>query len=387
MSSNKQNANLRAAVVTCNFWPENIAMAIRMRYLVDALIRHGFATTVYTSARVKTDMNIQRVVNRLPPPSNMDVLFVRLLKEVSYGVETFLRLLFSNHDVYIVTSPPFVASAIASVALWLKNKAFVFDVRDEYPEVFFSEEILSPRGLPGMALLSLEKFLYNKAFMVTTVTSNIVEKIRKKSLAPDKVVLFRNGYARNIVPSSSLDKSVFKVVFHGNLGKFQNPELICEVAERCLRVGKKVQFEIYGWGNNIDTIKNREIANLRYFGEVKHDQIASYISHVQLGISFQKNGEISKNSFPSKVLEFIGAGIPVLITPKSEAGDFVEKNGLGYQFDADDADGVYEGLLKIYEDESLWRSMRNNAMNVREKLSRDYLSSEFVSRLKEKLSE
>lgn len=387
MRSNKSNSTLRAAVVTCNFWPENIAMAMRMRYLTYALIKHGYKTTVYTSTKFKGDIDIQRVVNRVPPPSNMDGLFMRLFKEILYGTETFLRLLFSNYNVYVVTSPPFIAAAISCLALWIRRKPFVFDVRDEYPEVYFSEKVLSSRSLPGGALLMLEKFLYNKAFIVTTVTSNIVEKIQKKTTLPDKVLLFRNGYTRNIKPVLNQDRLGFKVVFHGNLGKFQNPELICDVAERCLQANKNIQFEIYGWGNNVDSIKNREIANLRFFGEVKHDQIASFIPHIQLGISFQKNGEISKNSFPSKVLEFIGAGIPVLITPISEAGDFVEKHGLGFQFDADNADAVYEGLLRIYEDESLWCSMRNSALNVRERLSRDYLSSEFVSRLKEKLSE
>src|SRR5690606_3584242 len=110
-----------------------IAMAIRMRHLAEALVAQGFETTVYTSTKLRSDdINIKRVVNRISPPSNMDNLIIRLFKEILYGIETFLRLLFSNKDVYIVTSPPFIASIISCIALMLRGKPFVFDVRDEY---------------------------------------------------------------------------------------------------------------------------------------------------------------------------------------------------------------------------------------------------------------
>src|SRR5690554_1146369 len=104
MTPKRKSPTLRAAVVACHFWPENIAMAIRSRYLVEALVNHGFDTSVYTSTPAGSeDMPIRRIVNSLPPPSNMDGHVIRLLKEILFGIETFFRLLFSRHDVYIVT--------------------------------------------------------------------------------------------------------------------------------------------------------------------------------------------------------------------------------------------------------------------------------------------
>ena len=44
--------------------------------------------------------------------------------------------------------------------------------------------------------------------------------------------------------------------------------------------------------------------------------------------------------FPVKIFEYIGAGLPVISTPKTDAGHFLEENELGYQFENEEVDAI-----------------------------------------------
>ena len=373
-------------IVTVNFVPDNQAVSIRMTYLAEALIREGYPTTILTSKRSKEVKYFNVKVNLVSPGTNRDGVMLRLIKEMMFAVETFIRILFGKNQFYIITSPPFILALLASMACVLKRSKFILDVRDEYPEVFFSEKLISRDGIIGKVLISLEEWMYKNAFLITTVTNRIVIKIRNKVKEKRKIWLLRNGYAEGIEPVTVARSPLFNIMFHGNMGKFQNPKIILDLAQRCCANNKNIRFTIFGWGNNLESLQNQKIPNLDFKGEISHQEIKNIIPTMQLGFSFQKDGEIPKNSFPSKVYEFIGAGVPTLITPISEAGDFVEQNEVGFQFNSDDIESIYLKLVSLSENPSELEKLRKNAIAVREKLSRKYLSEDFVKKLSEELS-
>lgn len=371
--------------IVCDFYlPDNKAVAHRIHYVAKALKTSGFEMTLYTSKKSKNCEEFDCITNFFSPGSNKDKLGMRLIKELLFAVESFCRLLASRQDLYIVSSPPFTLAFFSMVALWIRGKKVVLDIRDEYPEVYFSEGLVRERGLFANILKRVEHWMYRRAWLITAVTESIRTKLLKKSSRSEQeILLLRNGYAENIEPLDvgDLSQGNFKVIFHGNFGKFQEPHLLGRIAEKCLNNSLPVQFEVYGWGANSEYLKTLNLPNLRFHGEIAHGQMAKLVGAHHLGVSFQKEGEIAKNSFPSKVYEFIGAGIPCLITPKSEAGTFVEEMNVGYQFNPDSVEEIYEKLSSIVNDDLLWQQMRANAMGIRAKYSRKYLSETFSTHL------
>ncbi|HYC84158.1 MAG TPA: glycosyltransferase, partial [Chryseosolibacter sp.] len=244
------------AIVADFFPPDNKAVAIRMVHLANALREHDFDVTVYTSKKSKQTRGYNIRTNVLTPASNKDPVYWRLLKELLFSFETFVRLLFSNHDYYIVTSPPFTMAVFATLALVLRRKKYVIDIRDEYPEVYFEEGLMAPNGLLAVFLRKCEQMMYKNSMLITTVTGRIKEKIESKTKGIVDVWLVRNGYADGFLPVNLKVDKPFRIVFHGNLGKFQHPTLIADVARMCLDERLDVQFDIYGWGANAHQLKD-----------------------------------------------------------------------------------------------------------------------------------
>ena len=58
------------------------------------------------------------------------------------------------------------------------------------------------------------------------------------------------------------------------------------------------------------------------------------------------DGGIGKTAFPVKVFEYIGAGLPVIVTPVSEAGGVVEGEKIGLQCD-NDINKIINGIYNI----------------------------------------
>lgn len=378
-----KSEGMSICIVTVSFVPDNQAVSIRMKYLAEAFTKKGYKVTILTSKKSKEVENFNVKTNFFAPASNKDRLYIRLLKEIVFATETFFRILTSKRQLYLITSPPFTLALFAALGCTLRGTKFILDVRDEYPEVYFSERLISPNSFIGKCLIRAETWMYKRAFLITTVTNRILHKISNKlKQGSRKAWLLRNGYADGIEPAlkEHSQTASFVLMFHGNMGKFQNPKLILDLAHRCFINKKNIEFKIFGWGNNIDILQNHNIPNLNIQGELSHQEIKKIIPTVHLGFSFQKDDEIAKNSFPSKIYEFIGAGIPTLITPISEAGDFVESNQVGFQFNPEDIDGIYSKLVFLLENQNELDVLKKNALAVKDKLSRKYLSMDFVEK-------
>tara|TARA_B110000046_G_scaffold72397_1_gene80179 strand:+ start:179 stop:1327 length:1149 start_codon:yes stop_codon:yes gene_type:complete len=376
-------------IVVQLFYPENQAMAVRTKFLANALMDSGYETSVLTSSKSKGVDKYKVQCAFTPVSTNKDNVYLRLAKELIYSAEIFIRVLFHPAKLFIISSPPFTISYAAAMACRLRGKQFVFDVRDEYPEVYFIEGLLNPEGKVGKMLKRIETNLYKDSIVTTTVTDRIVTKLKSKSGQDDKIYLLRNGYADHITTIDSISTNPFVILFHGNMGKFQNPQLIVEVAKGCLSQKLNVEFWVYGWGNQTQIILDAvpELSNLSHKGELSHDQIPDILKHTSLGISFQGNTEISKNSFPSKVMEFIGSGIPVIVTPISEAGEFVVAPGVGFQFSPEDAGPIVECIKQLSENPDQIHEMSLKTKAIRNKLSRKSVSDEFAKHLNDLLAQ
>ncbi|MEX2595730.1 MAG: glycosyltransferase family 4 protein [Salibacteraceae bacterium] len=377
----KSNANVSSVcIVSQLFYPVNQAMAVRLRYIADALISKEISTSIITSSASQNVDKYNTQCLLTPVASNRDQVYIRLIKELVFGMEVFIRVLLTRSDIFFISSPPFTIAFMAVLACKIKGTPYIFDVRDEYPEVYFTEGLIDPDYLIGRWLKSVEKWIYRNSYKTITVTKRIVKKLVIKSGDLNKIYLLRNGFAGNIKPVKTLSLNPFIVLFHGNMGKFQQPELICKVAQLCHNAKLPIEFWVYGWGNRSEIILEgqKSIPNLKHRGELTHQKMPEIITQASIGISFQGNTEISRNSFPSKVMEFIGTGIPVIVTPVSEAGDFVEKYGVGFQFEPDQAQLIFDCIKRLFENPEEMNAINKKALSVNTELSRKVLSERFV---------
>ena len=335
---------MNIAYVAPDFLPNNNAGSIRNSFFVDALQKDNHNVFVFSSFANK---KYQMILNRLKLPGNKEGNIKRLFKEICFSIEMFFRIIFyKKMDLYIISSPPFFVAIFAFIAAKIKNKNnVILDIRDIYPEVFFANNLLSAKGFIGKTLKKIEKYMYKNAKEIVTVTKGLKQLIINSSIQKNKIHLIRNGYDPNFFSHSDVKYNFFTIVFHGTMGRFQNIELLVDLIE-AMKKDESIRFLVIGKGPKDYLIKNINTKNLHYHNNVSYTEINSYISKAHIGLSLRTDGDIGKTAFPVKVFEYIGTGLPIIITPLSEAGEVVEEEEIGLQY-SNDINKIIKGIYNI----------------------------------------
>lgn len=299
------------------YLPDNNAAAVRNFWFVKTLREDGHEVKLVTGKDLAFKL-----------PKNTDSAIKRLLMEQMAGFSLALKILFSKNDLYFLSSPPFFTVLVASLACRLLGKKYILDIRDLYPEVFVNLGLLPKESTAYKYILKFTQIMYNGAQSIITVTEGLENKIRKHSPKAEIHRIY-NGYDSALFKPSNEKFDKYTVVFHGNLGKFQRIDLLVDVAREMEKTHPEIQFKVIGHGPGAELLKTPP-SNLEYLGPMKYEEIAHYIAKCHLGISLRTDDEISKDAVPVKVFEYMGVGLPILVTPKGEASKLIEKEKLGY---------------------------------------------------------
>lgn len=182
--------------------------------------------------------------------------------------------------------------------------------------------------------------------MITSV-SHGVKKIIIDDYKIDRAVeVIPNGFDANLLHAKDQKKKfdTCTLICHGNLARFQNVELLLTIARKC---PNDIDFIVAGDGFYEKKVQNEK--KIKYMGRLSYDKVSSIVAKSHIGLSFLKDGFIGDISFPVRIFEYIGAGLPVISIPRNDAGAFLEENQLGYQFDTHEVEEIIKAILRIKE--------------------------------------
>ena len=326
------------------FEPANKAAAVRAVGFVDELEKK-WDVTVFTSL---TNEKYNVISCRTSLPTNKDKYIVRILKELTFGAEQLFRILFNDKkDIYIVTSPHFFAAALASLAIKMKGARLkILDVRDIYPEILFQFNLVPRNSLLGKCLLLLEKQMYAQYDFIVTATHGL--KKRVVAVCDKEVCVIKNGFDDRIFAESLTKYPHFTLVFHGTMGALQNVELLVELIQYCELERPHLRFLVIGNGPKDYLLRGMSCKNLTYKKDVPYSSIPLLISQAHVGISFRTDDEVSIDSLPVKIFEYIGVGIPTISTPITEAGEMLFQDSIGVQC-ANDLSAILSSIDSVMD--------------------------------------
>ena len=366
----------RIVLVSEYFYPANNAPAARFKPLVDELSKR-FHVTVFTS-KISAKISDSRVkCNWTPFPENTRNVSFRLFFEILYSTETFLRLLFSRYDYYYLTSPSFFNCVAACLYCRLFRRNFVVDIRDDYPRVFFDTGLVAERSITGRILKLIEGKIYKHSAFVVAATAGLQANI--KQVYDGEVYLLRNGFSESVFNYNPDKYPVFTLVLHGNLSAFQGIDTILQLGEELKASDGDIQILVIGKGS--DDWKLRDLRSngiIRYLGPKPYHEIPDIISKAHVGLSFRKSGKISEDAFPVRAYEYIGVCLPILVTPLSEAGKYIESLKIGYAFQEDQVSQMVDKIKELKSKPEAYKAIVQNLKHSRLQFSRERSSSQFV---------
>lgn len=276
-----------------------------------------------------------------------------------------------NPDVFVAYSP--------LVALWLpvwlltrqcKSRRYLIQW-DFFPDAQQQDGSIRSNFVV-LILRRLENWLMNRFSIIGCMSPrnvdylkynyNINENINVEVLPIWTSLPSYNEGSREAVRAKyglPINKLIF--IFGGQFVAGRGIEDILAAAEMCSEKGKDFCFLFIGQGpfvNYINSAILKKNCDIRLLNNIPRNEYLTLLSVCDVGIA--STLRVAVPTFPSKSLDYIQVGIPVLasVDPRTDFGDFIENNKIGIQVPAGDSVEFSKGMFLI--DEILKNDSRKN---------------------------
>lgn len=365
---------LNIVLLSQYFPPEVGATQSRMQSFAEYLHQRGHHVTVIAEfpnhpfgvvpARYRGHLldddrsNGYRVLRVWAKASEEKTQRTRLAFYLSYSaLATAMAPLVGDTDVVLATSPP-LFTAIAGVSLArVKRASFVLDVRDLWPAAATALDQISANGVMRRGAEAAEHWLYRNSSAVVAVTRSFcahIDAIRRK---PPTTSLIPNGTLEmffEAVPDASVRERLgagdkdFLVTFAGTHGIAQ---ALSSVVDAAALVKHPVVFAFVGEG----PVKAALVAQVRALGLDNvhfHPQVPMVESPTLLASSDALLVPLSAHPtferfVPSKLVDYMAVGRPVVLSAAGEAARLVEAAGAGIVVAPEQPAALAAGLMEL----------------------------------------
>ncbi len=282
----------------------------------------------------------------------------------------------AHDDLILVSTPSYLAALVICARARWRGVAYVLDVRDIYPQAYAQAQLITDGGRLFRFFAARSKAMYRGAQRIITATQGLAREVA--SVAPDaRVDCIYNGFPSSLSRRSAIKHDRFTACFHGVLGFFQDVDTLIEVPRRVQPHG--IDIVAIGYGRKEDALRSAQLANLRFQGRLSFDETMNQIERCHVGLCLRMDDAVSRDAFPVKVWEYLGLGIPSIVTPRCEAGEFLEHHGCGIQMPAGNADTIVAALLRLKTQPDEIDAMSVRCKAATERFTRERLGVEAAS--------
>ena len=268
----------------------------------------------------------------LPFPNRKS--YERMLNYSSFCVSSALAGLFlSKPDVIIATSPQLLVALSGWWLAFAKRVPFIFEVRDLWPESLSAVGMGNPDSLLHRALGKIAGFLYRRCDRIVVVTHAFkTHLIAHWQTPPEKISVVENGVETDLFcpgePEPGLRAELgaenkFVVSYIGTMGMAHGLGTLVEAAARLQTSHPHILFLLVGEGAEKEHIladaKSRGLTNLRFVDQQARERIPAYLRLSGACLVLLKKTDLFKTVIPTKMLEFMSCGRPVILGVDGQA--------------------------------------------------------------------
>ena len=396
----------RVLVLTHFFTPETGAASHRTSAVVEALATAGHDVTVVapfpswpTGERARRyrgrlyareelrSAKVARVWSFASPKTTTRNRFLAMATSALSQL-AYVALARPRYDVVYVSSPPITLALPALAAAALRRVPLVVDIRDVYPEVAVRLGEWKRGSRIERIVGRVADALYKRASTVVTVTHTCRDDIVARGVDPAKVVVVQNGF--DIVPPSveppyRKRDGEFVASYTGNLGLANGVGLVADAAKHFEGEGR-FKFLVVGDGAQREELatklRSESIGNVQMLGALSRSDAFAVqrLSDVCI-VPLRRN---LKDSLPTKLIDALALGRPVIVCADGEARRFVEESNAGVAVEPENPAALAEAIAALAADgDRLAAYARNGPAYVAGRYDRRVLARRIVERIAE----
>ena len=353
--------------------PYSGAAGLRGKSIFESLPKHvpDSKITVYCSNPEADGISgVEVVPLSITEVENSLRLRLRLLGEALMGLAAARKMLLGwvRPDLVIISSPAYLSAIVLVFIARLRGVPYVLEMRDIYPQVYAAAGLVNDRNPFYKFSRWLSRSVYRHAKIVICPTKGVARSVAEETPKANILQVY-NGFPSSLVGRSAIKYDRFTVCFHGVLGFFQDVDTLVKVSRRL--VSEDIDVVAIGYGRKQASLDELELENFRFLGKQTFERTIEEIEKCHFGLSLRLDDDISKDAFPVKVWEYLALSIPTIITPPSEAGDFVTEHKCGHTVGSGDVDRIVELILDAKNDRVRLNVMAKNCQSVADKYTRE----------------
>ncbi|MHA3948162.1 glycosyltransferase [Cellulomonas bogoriensis] len=158
------------------------------------------------------------------------------------------------------------------------------------------------------------------------------------------------------VPAEVVEPGGGRVVYVGSVSVVRGARELCELGARLTHLGVGVEVVVVGGADPEATALLRaahERGVLTWWGFRPSSEAFGHVSGALAGLSLLHDVPNFRHSMPTKVIEYMAHGVPVVTTPLPLAVDLVEGAGAGVVVPFGDVEAVTEAVVALARDPQL----------------------------------
>lgn len=281
----------------------------------------------------------------------------RLANVAIYCVGLFMEVLRQRPDVVTAsTFPPVVAAWSASLAARLTGARFIYHMQDIHPEVSYYAGQRMGRGVFGCVLRWLDNQSLRRASRIIVLSNDMADTLRARGITDLPIVVLNNpalqasaGSAKLLTKLAKPD-GVRRVIFAGNMGRFQNLSLLAEGVALCFDRHPNLELMFLGEGTVLPELQQRwkDCPQVRFEAFLPFEEAREVIANADVGlVALRPN--IYRVAYPSKIVTYLDLGLQVLalVEPQSQLAQELGSSGSGVVPTAPTPEAIAEALEKI----------------------------------------
>ncbi|MEW6668915.1 MAG: glycosyltransferase family 4 protein [Thermodesulfobacteriota bacterium] len=288
------------------------------------------------------------------------------------------RTLPDRPDVVIGPSVPLGTGWIASKIARMKRAAFVFEVRDIWPQALVDLGMLADKSLPYRTFRSLEKYLYRRAERISAVLPLTWKHIAGSGGDSNKVMWIPNGADLNRFSGQRPydgGRRPLSAMYVGGFSRTHDVSTILKAA-RILdeRAGGEFRFTIIGHGLGRSTCEHEarrlRLRNVDFRDPVPKSEIPELQSSADVLIASVKDTPVYQFGINSnKIYDYLASARPIIFSGNAP-NDPIAESGAGFSIPPQDPSAMAGALLRFLE-------MRPEERVEMGKRGRRYVETEF----------
>lgn len=324
----------------------------------------------------------------------------RILHEFSFLWSSSFRWLAAlfkkKFDLVITINPPFYIGFFSCIYSIFKKTTLINHIQDLQIDAAKNLDMLSNQKALNI-MFYLEKFLLRKSDFVSTLTPGMKERIIKKGIKENRIILLPNWVDTDFIKPISKDQSLRKqfnipindtvILYSGNMGKKQGLDILINVAEQ-YKYRYDIHFIMTGAGAEKDNLENmareKELVNMKFYPLQPYEKLPILLATADIHLVLQKK-DASDLVMPSKLTGILAAGGCAIVTavPGTSLYKDIQNHNMGILCDPESESALKDAIdTALSEDTSVFKI--NARKYAEDYLNRDQILNSFCSQIQEK---